>query len=80
LVKGVIGGDPKLIPWRTNLYVPEYGLGVMGDTGGARRSRYWIDLGYSDEDYVSWHRYTEIYLLTPVPEEIPYLLPTWAAP
>jgi len=80
LVKGVIGGDPKLIPWRTNLYVPEYGLGVMGDTGGPRGSRYWIDLGYSDEDYVSWHRYTEIYLLTPVPEEIPYLLPTWAAP
>lgn len=80
LVKGVIGADPKLIPWRTNMYVPEYGLGVMGDTGGARRSRYWIDLGYGDEDYVSWHRYVEIYLLTPVPDNIPYLLPTWAAP
>jgi resuscitation-promoting factor RpfB len=80
LAKGVIGADPKLIPWRTNLYVPEYGLGVMGDTGGARRSRYWIDLGYTDDDYVSWHRYTEIYLLTPVPENIPYLLPPWSAP
>lgn len=80
LVKGVIGGDPKLIPWRTNLYVPEYGLGVMGDTGGPRRSRYWIDLGYGDDDYVSWHRNVDIYLLTPVPETIPYLLPTWAAP
>ncbi len=80
LVKGVIGADPKLIPWRTNLYVPEYGLGVMGDTGGARRSRYWIDLGYSDADYVGWHRTVDIYLLTPVPETIPYLLPAWSAP
>ena len=80
LVKGIIGADPKLIPWRTNLYVPEYGLGIMADTGGARRSRYWIDLGYSDADYVGWHRTVDIYLLTPVPETIPYLLPPYSPP
>jgi uncharacterized protein YabE (DUF348 family) len=80
LEKGMIAADPKLIPWRTNLYVPDYGLGIMGDTGGPRNSRYWIDLGYSDEDYQSWHWYTEVYLLTPVPENIPYLLPVWSAP
>jgi resuscitation-promoting factor RpfB len=80
LAKGIIGADPKLIPWRTNMYVPEYGVGIMADTGGPRRSRYWIDLGYSDDDYVSWHRTVDIYLLTPVPETIPYLLPAWAAP
>ena len=32
-------------------------------------------MGYSDADYESWHRYTDIYLLTPVPPTIDYLLP-----
>jgi resuscitation-promoting factor RpfB len=80
LEKGMIAADPKLIPWRTNLYVPEYGLGIMGDTGGPRRSRYWIDLGYSDHDYTSWHWLTDVYLLTPVPDEINFLLPEWSKP
>lgn len=80
LEKGMVAADPRLIPWRTAVYVPDYGLGIIGDTGGARRSRYWIDLGYSDADYTSWHRYTEIYLLTPVPADIPYLLPEWSPP
>ncbi|MGB1286263.1 MAG: hypothetical protein ACPG7F_07015, partial [Aggregatilineales bacterium] len=72
--------DPRLIPYRTNLYVPGYGQGIMGDTGGARLSRYWIDLGYSDEDFVNWYRYTDVYLLTPVPADVTYLLPAWSSP
>jgi len=79
LQKGVIGADPNIIPWRTDMYVPGYGLGYMADTGGPRSSPYWIDLGYSDEDWVAWHDYVDVYLLAPVPDEINYLLPTWTA-
>ena len=77
LEKGIIGADPTIIPYRTNMFVPGYGVGVMADTGGPRSSRYWIDLGYSDADWVSWSQYVDVYLLTPVPENINYLLPQW---
>jgi resuscitation-promoting factor RpfB len=75
LQKGIVGIDPKLIPYDTNVYVEGYGTGVAADTGGPRRSRYWIDLGYSDADFVGWSRWVDVYLLTPVPEDIPYILP-----
>ncbi len=75
LEKGMIAADPDIISWRTMLYVPDYGVGIMGDTGGPRRSPYWVDLGYSDADYVSWHQFIEVYLLTPVPDDIDYFLP-----
>lgn len=77
LQKGIIAADPRIIPYRTNLFVPGYGTGLMADTGGPRSSPYWVDLGYSDEDFVSWSRYVDVYLLTPIPAEINYLLPTW---
>ncbi|MDQ7027358.1 MAG: ubiquitin-like domain-containing protein [Anaerolineae bacterium] len=77
LQHGIIGANPRIIPYRTNLYVADYGIGIMADTGGARSSPYWIDLGYSDEDYVAWHGYVDIYLLTPIPENVNYLLPPW---
>jgi uncharacterized protein YabE (DUF348 family) len=76
---GIIGANPDIIPYRTNVYVPDYGIGMIADTGGPRSSPYWIDLGYSDEDYRGWHQYTDIYLLTPVPAEVDYLLPEWRA-
>ncbi len=75
LQKGIIGADPRLIPYRTQMFVPGYGVGMMADTGGPRSSRFWIDLGYSDEDFQPWHRYVDLYLLTPVPENLNYLLP-----
>jgi resuscitation-promoting factor RpfB len=74
---GIIGADPTLIPYRTNVFVPNYGIGMIADTGGPRSSAFWIDLGYSDDDYRSWHQYVDIYLLTPVPATINYLLPDW---
>ncbi len=77
LEKGIIAGDPEIIPYRTNLYVPGYGTGVMADTGGPRSSPYWVDLGYSDADWESWSGYVDVYLLTPVPENIDYRLPTF---
>jgi resuscitation-promoting factor RpfB len=77
LTHGIIGANPTIIPYRTELFVPDYGIGIIADTGGARSSPYWIDLGYSDVDYQSWHQYVDVYLLTPAPENINYLLPTW---
>lgn len=75
LTKGIVGIDPKVIPYGTQLYVPGYGLGIAADTGGPRTFRLWIDLGYDDENWVSWSKYVDVYLLTPLPEEIIYLLP-----
>jgi uncharacterized protein YabE (DUF348 family) len=75
LKKGIVGIDPKLIPYRTRLYVPGYGYGEAADTGAPRRSPYWIDLGYEDHDWVSWSRNVDVYLVPPVPDRVIYLLP-----
>lgn len=74
--KGIIAVDPRIIPLRTEMYVPEYGLGVAGDTGGGLR-QYHIDLGYDDDNYQSWHWWVDAYLLEPLPPEgsIPWILP-----
>lgn len=74
LTKGIISSDPDVIPYGTQVYVPDYGIGLMADTGGPR-TRLWIDLGYDDSNFVSWSRNVEVYLLAPVPAEIDYLLP-----
>lgn len=75
LTKGIVGIDPKIIPYGTQVYVPGYGVGVAADTGGPRKFKLWIDLGYDDENWVSWSKYTDVYLLTPVPPNIVYMLP-----
>jgi uncharacterized protein YabE (DUF348 family) len=75
--RGIIGADPKIIPYRTPVYVAGYGTGIIADTGGPRSSPYWIDLGYTDEEYVGWSKYVDIYLLAPIPATINYLLPEW---
>jgi uncharacterized protein YabE (DUF348 family) len=77
LRRGIVAADPRIIPYRTQVYVAGYGRGMMADTGGPRSSPFWIDLGYSDEDFVGWARYVDVYLLPPVPANIPYLLPEW---
>lgn len=77
LQHGVIGANPNLLPYHTQIFVPGYGVGSIEDTGGARSSIYWIDLGYSDVDWVSWSRYVDVYLLTPVPADLDYMLPAW---
>lgn len=74
---GIVAADPDIIPYRLNVFVPGYGVGMMADTGGPRSSPYWIDLGYSDADWVSWSRYVDVYVLTPVPATIDYLLPAY---
>ncbi len=76
LEKGVVGIDPRHIPYFTNLYVPGYGLAVAADTGGGIVPRL-IDLGFSDDDFELWHQYVTVYFLTPVPPEdqISWIIP-----
>jgi len=75
LTKGIVGIDPKVIPYGSRVYVPGYGIGEAADTGGPRRFALWIDLGYDDSNWISWSKYTDVYLLTPVPADIDYILP-----
>lgn len=74
---GVVAIDRSVVPFRSYVYVPGYGKAFAGDTGGGVRGR-WIDLGYDEDEYVSWSGYVDVYYLTPVPapEDINYLLPT----
>lgn len=74
---GIVAVDRAVIPFRTYVYVPGYGTGYAGDTGGGVRGR-WIDLGYHEEEYVGWSGYVDVYYLTPVPpaDRINYLIPT----
>jgi uncharacterized protein YabE (DUF348 family) len=77
LEHGVAGVDTSLIPFDTQLYIPGYGAAIAADTGPDRSSPFWIDLGYSDEDWVSWSHYVEVYFLLPVPTDVVYVLPDW---
>jgi uncharacterized protein YabE (DUF348 family) len=75
LQKGIVSIDPDIIPYGSEVFVPGYGVGVAADTGGLRANPLWIDLGYSDADFQHWARPVDVYLLTPVPPEIDYILP-----
>lgn len=57
------------------VYVPGYGVGTVADTGGGIPGRYWIDLGYSDNDYVQWNQTVTVYFLAPVPSNYQVVLP-----
>jgi uncharacterized protein YabE (DUF348 family) len=78
LRKGIVAVDPTVIPLKTWMYVPGYGIARAGDTGGGVKGKF-VDLGFSDTDYESWHWWTDIYLLTPVPPRhtIRWILPDW---
>ena len=70
---GIVAVDPRMISLNTEVYVPGYGVGYAGDTGGAVKGRR-IDLGYDDSNLVLWYRWVDVYLLTPVPASISYRL------
>ncbi len=77
LTKGIIA---VTLDWYRGMklqpvYVPGYGRGIIADTGGGIPGRYWIDLGFDDSNYESWHFWTTLYFLTPVPGYIPVVLP-----
>ncbi|MGQ9766202.1 MAG: G5 domain-containing protein, partial [Anaerolineae bacterium] len=81
LVKGIVAVDPKVIPLRSYVYVPGYGKAIAGDTGGGVKGK-WIDMGYSDWDYISWHWWTDVYVLAPPPpaDKILWVLPNYPPP
>jgi uncharacterized protein YabE (DUF348 family) len=70
---GIVAVDPRVVNLRSQVYVPGYGAGIAGDTGGAIKGRR-IDLGYDDDNLVLWYRWVDVYLLTPVPSRINYIL------
>mgnify|MGYP000703152361 CR=1 FL=1 len=71
---GIVAVDPNIISLGSQVYVPGYGVGLAGDTGGAIRGRR-IDLGFDDNNLELWYRWVDVYLLTPVPDQINYLGP-----
>lgn len=71
---GLVAVDPGVINLRSEVYVPGYGVGLAADTGGAIVGKR-IDLGYSDDELQLWYRWVDVYLLTPVPQNINYLGP-----
>jgi uncharacterized protein YabE (DUF348 family) len=73
LRKGLVGVNYHYIPFGTMMYVPGYGYAEAADTGniGPR----WIDLGYTDEEYVAWHQYSTVYFLWPPPAQILWIYP-----
>ncbi len=75
LQKGVIGTGEAWYRLMVNqgVYVEGYGKAIVGDWGYV--GGYWVDLGYSDADFINWHRNTTLYWLTPVPANIPWILP-----
>lgn len=74
LQKGVCAIDRRYIPFYTQMYIPGYGNCVAADVGGGVIGR-WIDLGYSNEDYQSWHHWVTVYFLWPPPAFIAYIFP-----
>jgi len=76
--KGIVAVDPRVVNLRSQVYVPGYGPGVAGDTGGMVKGRH-IDLGYDEDNLIPWYRWVDVYVLTPVPPEgeIRWVLPNW---
>lgn len=74
LQKGVAAVDINYVPFYTQMYVPGYGEVVAADIGGGVVGR-WIDLGYSDNDYVPWHEWVTVYFLWPPPANIVWVVP-----
>jgi 3D (Asp-Asp-Asp) domain-containing protein len=75
---GIVAVDPAVIRLGSRVYVPNYGVGDAGDTGSAIKGKR-IDLGYDDDDprVWQWYRWTDVYLLTPVPDNFSYVIPDW---
>jgi 3D (Asp-Asp-Asp) domain-containing protein len=77
--KGIVAVDPRIVRLGTQVFVPGYGIGDAADTGGAIRNLR-IDLGYDDNNFVSWYRCVDVYLLAPVPDRVEYVLSSLVHP
>ncbi len=76
LREGIVAVDPRIIPLRSQVYVPGYGVADALDTGGGIIARR-IDLAYDVANYVPWRRWVDVYLLWPPP---PTSSITWVVP
>ena len=56
------------------LYIPGYGVATVADVCGGCVGKPWIDVAYSDNDFVPWSSWVTVYFLTPVPSGILYTL------
>ena len=75
--KGVVAVDPDVIRLHEHMYVPGYGFAAAEDTGGLILGMN-IDLAFDDNDQSRKHiGWTTIYLLTPIPGDIPWVLPDY---
>lgn len=76
LTKGLVAIDRNLISFGTRMYVPGYGFAEAADTGGGVKGRF-IDLGFDDWNYESWHWEVTVYFLTPIPpaDQIRWIIP-----
>jgi len=75
--KGVVATyrDWLLAARGVSIYVPGYGPAAFYDVGGGfPDGRPWIDLGYSDDEWIGWSQWVTVYFTTPVPASIPYFL------
>ncbi len=74
--KGVVGMkyDWYLSMGGQGLYIPGYGFATVEDVCGGCTGKPWIDVAYSDNDYVPWSSWVTVYFLTPVPSNILYVL------
>ncbi|WP_439646627.1 3D domain-containing protein [Piscibacillus salipiscarius] len=64
-ILSTIAADPSVFPLGTVLYVPDYGYGIVMDTGGAIKGHK-IDLYYEtvDEVYNDWgKKSTDVYVI-----------------
>lgn len=79
---GIVAVDYSIYPYLAGMkvYIPGYGLAVIGDTGGGpiiesafgvARTQ-WIDLGYDDNNIGGLSGWVTVYFLEPAPAEIPY--------
>ncbi len=57
------------------VYISGYGFAIIADMGYGIPGTPWIDLGYDDDNYPGGARNVTMYFLTPVPENVPWLLP-----
>ena len=78
---GIVAVDPALVPLRSQVFVPGYGIGDALDTGGGIRSRR-IDLAYDEASFKSVLRWVDVYLLWPPPatSQITWVVPNYPKP
>ncbi|MBC8504842.1 MAG: DUF348 domain-containing protein [Anaerolineales bacterium] len=56
------------------VFISGYGFATIEDIGAGVSGRHWVDLGYTDADWVTWSQNVTVYFLTPVPANIMWVL------